>query len=74
MICAQSCTRNANIVESMFPFVIDCKVAKLKFLPKEGVLIFILKNKTNTVTYFFYILVEFSIKFPAMYVNIKKIL
>jgi len=31
-------------------------------------------EKTSTVTYRFYKLVEFSIKCPAIYVNIKKII
>jgi len=44
---------------------------KSKLLAKMGVFNIIFRIFSSTVTYSFYYLVEFSINFPAIYVNIK---
>jgi len=46
---------------------------KVKLVGKGGCVQDHFSKKTSTVTYCFYLLVEFSITFPVMYVNIKKL-
>ena len=52
----------------------NMKISKVKIVGKGGLVQnYFSKKNTSTLTYCFYQLVEFSIKFPVIYVNVKKI-